>query len=77
MIFKKKGVAQNTAQNLLYLLFRLEEKIDKLPEGATLQKVVRLYNLLKILLNDKYQRFSLRRGMLLSKKNRLMFRKTG
>lgn len=77
VIFKKKGVAQNTAQNLLYLLFRLEEKIDKLPEGATLQKVVRLYNLLKILLNDKYQRFSLRRGMLLSKKNRLMFRKTG
>lgn len=77
LLFKKTGVAQNTVQNLLYLLFRLEEKIDKLPEGATLQKVVRFYNLLKILLNEKYQRFSLRRGMLLSKKNRLMFRKTG
>lgn len=77
VMFKKSGVAQNTAQNLLYLLFRLEEKIDKLPDGVTLQKVVRLYNLLKILLNEKYQRFSLRRGMLLSKKNRLMFRKAG
>jgi ribosomal protein S3 len=77
VVYKKGGVVHNTAQNILYLLFRLEEKVDKLPEGATLQKVIRLYNLLKILLNEKYQKFSLRRGLLLSKKNLLTFRKIG
>ncbi len=74
---KQHNLSVNTPQNLLYLLFRLEEKIDLLPETALTQKLIRAYNLIKILLNEKHQRSSIQNGFLINKNSLLTLRKTG
>ncbi len=79
VVFAKKQpiLKGNTNQNLLYLLFRLEEKIDLLPENVMTKKLIRVYNLIKILLNEKQQRVALQNGFLFNKNRVMTLRKAG
>lgn len=64
----KISTSSLSLKNLLYLLNRIEDKIDCLTEGENQKRVILVYNLIKQLIFKKTQNLRLKQSLLIKKK---------